>query len=106
MFGIHPAAPGVPTFFVHGAEDTVLPIADDRSEFAATTAPAAFLTLTHGSHSAPFDDGTDPSFPVVRATTTDFLRWALTGNGAALARLRTDAGSSGTATLTADRLPR
>jgi dienelactone hydrolase len=106
VFGIHPAAPGVPTFFVHGVEDTVLPIADDRSVFGATTAPAAFLTLTHGTHSAPFDDGTDPSFPVVRATTTDFLRWALAGNAAALSRLRTDAGSSGTASLTADRLPR
>jgi pimeloyl-ACP methyl ester carboxylesterase len=96
---------GVPTFFVHGLDDDVLPIADGRAVFAATTGPAAFLTLTHGTHSSPYDDDADPAYPVVLATTTDFLRWALTGDRTALARLRSDAASSGTATLTADRLP-
>jgi predicted esterase len=104
-FGTRLGLPAVPAFFVHGLDDDVLRIADDRAVFAATTGPAAFLTLTHGTHSAPYDDDSDPSYPVVRATTTDFLRWALAGDRAALARLRGDAASSGTATLTADRLP-
>jgi fermentation-respiration switch protein FrsA (DUF1100 family) len=104
-FGTRLGHPAVPAFFVHGLADDVLPIADDRSVFAATTGPAAFLTLIHGTHSAPYDDGADPAYPAVRATTTDFLRWALAGDRSALAQLRTDAASSGTATLTADRLP-
>ncbi|MGZ4644097.1 MAG: alpha/beta hydrolase family protein [Blastococcus sp.] len=104
-FGVHLTSPGVPTLFVHGAADTVLPLAEDRAVFDATTAPAAFVTLTHGEHSAPFDDGTDPSFGVVRSVTTDFLRWTLAGDAPALAALRADATRDGTARLTADRLP-
>jgi dienelactone hydrolase len=105
-FGTRLAAPGVPTFFVHGLADDVLQIADDRAVYAATRAPAAFLTLTHGTHSAPFDDGKDPSFPTVRTTTTDFLRWSLAGDRTALSRLRADATAAGLAALTGDRLPR
>lgn len=105
-FGTALAKPGVPTLFVHGVDDTVLPIAADRAVYDATTAPAAFLQLTHGTHSAPYDDGTDPSFGTVRAVTTDFLRWALSGDRAGLAALRHDATAAGNATLTGDRLPR
>jgi predicted dienelactone hydrolase len=104
-YGTTLAKPGVPTLFVHGTADTVLPLADDQKVFDATTAPAAFLQLTGGTHSAPYDDGTDPAFDTVRSVTTDFLRWALSGNRAALASMRRDATADGTAILTGDRLP-
>jgi pimeloyl-ACP methyl ester carboxylesterase len=80
--------PGVPTLFVHGTADQVIPVANDRGVFDIAPGPAAFLELAGGEHSPPFDDDTDPAYPAVEAATTDFLRWALTGDDAALAELR------------------
>jgi dienelactone hydrolase len=104
-FGADLARPGVPTLFVHGLTDPVLPIAEDRKVFASATAPAAFLQLTSGGHSGPYDDPSDPAYDTVQATTTDFLQWALDGDPDALVKLRRDATADGVATLAADRLP-
>lgn len=103
-FGSEFAAPGVPTLFVHGTDDTVLPIGDARTVFAAYPGPAAFLELAGGTHSAPFDGAGDPADAPVAAATTDFLRWALTGDDAALGDLRAVPQRWPDARLTGDRL--
>jgi dienelactone hydrolase len=104
-FGTEFADPGVPTFFVHGTADEVLPFDDDVALAAAAPEPTAFLELTGGTHSAPFDDGGDPLFPAVEAATTDFLEWALTNDGTALDALRAAPARWPAAVLSTDRLP-
>jgi dienelactone hydrolase len=103
-FGSDPAEPGVPTLFVHGTADEVLDLAQGRAAFEAATGPKAFLELVAGSHSTPYDLRTDVLWPTMLAATTDFLRWSLTGDPAALEALRTDADQPGFAALTDDRL--
>src|SRR3954467_4800999 len=107
-FGTAYAQPGVPTLFLHGTADDTLPIADGRTAYEAAPSPSAFVELIGGTHTEPYANPSDDSFPVVAAVTTDFLRWALDGDAAALAALRTDAdraGLAGLARLAGDRLP-
>jgi fermentation-respiration switch protein FrsA (DUF1100 family) len=104
-FGAAFAQPGVPTLFLHGTADDTLPVAGGRSVYEAAPAPSAFVELPGGTHTEPYANPSDDSFPVVRAVTTDFLRWALDGDAAALTALRADAVRPGLAQLTGDRLP-
>jgi predicted dienelactone hydrolase len=103
-FGPTIATPGVPTLFVHGTADDVLPLADGQAAYAAAPAAKAFVELPGGTHSAPYDDGADPHAAAVRALTTDFLRWTLDGDAQALTALRTDARQPGVTELTNDHL--
>lgn len=98
-FGTDLASPGVPTLFVHGGADQVIPPAEGRAVYDAAPGPAAWLELPGASHSAPYDDDADPAFDDVRVATTSFLRWTLADDAAALQALRT-----GVTPLTADRL--
>ncbi|MCW2535783.1 MAG: chlorophyllase [Modestobacter sp.] len=100
------ATPGVPTLFVHGTADDVLPLAGGLAAYAAAPAAKAFVELPGGTHSAPFDDASDPYSAAVRAVSTDFLRWTLTGDATALADLRTDAARPGVTELADDQLTR
>jgi len=95
------ADPGVPTLFVHGSRDDVLPLAEGTSVAAAAPGPTAFLELADADHSAPYDDAGSPWFATVAGATTAFLRWALADDAAALDELR--AVGDGLAT---DELPR
>lgn len=104
LFGPTAATPGVPTLFVHGTADDVLPLAGGQAAYAAAPAAKAFVQLPGGTHSAPYDDPSDPHAAAVRTVTTDFLRWALDGDGTALADLRTDADQPGVAQLADDQL--
>lgn len=99
------ASPGVPTLFVHGEDDDVLPISQGRGAYAAAPAPKAFLELSDGGHAEPFQDGADSRAPLVRSATTDFLRWTLQADPSALAELRRDVSASGTGRLVDDQLP-
>ena len=103
-FGPTAVAPGVPTLFVHGTADDVLPLAGGQDAYAAAPGPKAFVELPGGTHSAPYDDPDDPYAATVAAVTTDFLRWTLDGDPQALADLRSDADSAGRAELAADDL--
>jgi fermentation-respiration switch protein FrsA (DUF1100 family) len=103
-FGVDPAPPGVPTLFVHGTDDEVLPLAEGRAAFEAAEGPKAFLELVQGSHSSPYDLRNDVLWPTVLAATTDFLSWSLTGDPTGLEALRRDADQPGLAALTDDSL--
>ncbi|GAA3180777.1 hypothetical protein GCM10010531_38640 [Blastococcus jejuensis] len=103
-FGSAFAPPGVPALFVHGTDDTVLPVGDAQTMFSAYPGPAAFLELVGGTHSAPFDEASDPAYEAVAAATTDFLRWSLAGDEAALDDLRAVPQRWPGVQLTADRL--
>lgn len=97
--------PGVPMFFAHGTADSTIAIADGEAAYAAAPGPKAFLRLNQGSHASPYNNKpADVLFPTVRATTTDFLRWALAGDTAALAELRKAATQKGLTELSADAL--
>jgi dienelactone hydrolase len=104
-FGTAYAQPGVPTLFLHGTADGTLPIAGGRTAYEAAPSPSAFVELIGGTHTEPYANPSTDLFPVVAAVTTDFLRWALDGDAAALAALRSDADRAGLARLAGDRLP-
>ena len=104
FFGGEIAATDVPTLFVHGTQDTVLPIAEARAVFDGDSGPAAFLELDRATHSTPFDDEADPHYPAVRDATTSFLQWSLLDDDAALEALRTIGSRWSGALLTGDRL--
>jgi predicted dienelactone hydrolase len=103
-FGATETAPGVPTLFVHGTADAVLPVADGEAAYAATPGLRALVELPGGTHSAPYDDPSDPYATAVGSLTTDFLRWTLGGDVAALAAVRSDAAQPGLTTLVDDQL--
>jgi predicted dienelactone hydrolase len=103
-FGGDYVIPGVPTLVVHGATDGTTPLSQGEAVYRSLPAPKAGVELLHGSHSGPFDDSRDPSFSVVLATTSGFLRWALLADDGGVARLRTAADSPGIAVLKADEL--
>jgi fermentation-respiration switch protein FrsA (DUF1100 family) len=98
------ADPSVPVLFLHGAADDTVPIAGGRAAAAASPGPTAFVTLTGGTHTEPYANPGDDRFDVVRAVSTDFLRWSLAGDTAAIGRLRADAVQTGVGALTVDRL--
>ena len=101
---LSPAASGVPTLFVHGTADDVLPIAGGQAAYAAATGAKAFVQLPGATHSAPYDDPSDQYAATVATVTTDFLRWTLGGDAQALADLRRDAVQPGRAELVDDQL--
>ncbi|MFF3857199.1 alpha/beta hydrolase family protein [Micromonospora sp. NPDC002575] len=84
------AGPTAPVLFVHGDADPVVAVTVGRAAYARTPGPAGFLTVAGGDHGAYLTPGR-PGFAQVLATTTDFLRWALYGDRAALRRLPADA---------------
>ncbi|EWM67732.1 MULTISPECIES: chlorophyllase/cutinase-like alpha/beta fold protein [unclassified Micromonospora] len=95
--------PLAPMLFVHGSADRIVPESIGRAAYARCLGPAAFLSLRgqgHGEYLTPGRAG----FPQVLATTTDFLRWTLYADRAALRRLPADATSPGT-TFTTHSLP-
>ena len=104
VFTAPAAEPGVPTLFVHGTADDVLPIAGGRAAYDAATGAKAFVQLPGATHSAPYDDPSDQYSATVRTVTTDFLRWTLGGDAQALADLRADAVVPGRAELVDDQL--
>ncbi|WP_445482628.1 alpha/beta hydrolase family protein [Micromonospora chalcea] len=95
--------PLAPMLFVHGSADRIVPESIGRAAYARCLGPAAFLSLRgqgHGEYLTPGRSG----FPQVLATTTDFLRWTLYADRAALRRLPADATAPGT-TFTTHSLP-
>jgi predicted dienelactone hydrolase len=105
IFGGQIAAADVPTLFVHGTDDGALPLSEARAVFEADPGPAAFLRLDGATHARPYDDASDAHYPAVEEATTDFLRWALTDDDAALIDLRSISSRRPDAVLTGDRLP-
>ncbi|MFD6695691.1 alpha/beta hydrolase family protein [Micromonospora aurantiaca (nom. illeg.)] len=95
--------PLAPMLFVHGSADRIVPESIGRAAYARCLGPAAFLSLTGQGHGEYLTPGR-PGFAQVLATTTDFLRWTLYADRAALHRLPTDATAPGT-TLTTRALP-
>ncbi|MGC4894194.1 alpha/beta hydrolase family protein [Micromonospora sp. DT31] len=96
--------PLAPMLFVHGSADRIVPESIGRAAYARCLGPAAFLSLRgqgHGEYLTPGRSG----FAQVLATTTDFLRWTLYADRAALHRLPTDASLPGTTTLTTRSVP-
>ncbi|HXM58995.1 MAG TPA: chlorophyllase [Candidatus Dormibacteraeota bacterium] len=92
-----------PILFEHGDRDPIVPIATGRLTWDVLPWPKAFVTLEGQGHIDPYLRADSPAFDVVAATTTDFLRWALDGDQAALARLRQEAAAPGLSRLD-DRL--
>jgi fermentation-respiration switch protein FrsA (DUF1100 family) len=80
--------------FVHGDADNTTPYNLARVTYQAIpkTWKSAFLTFPGGDHINPYLNPATPDYAAMRATTTDFLRWALYGDAAASARLPKDAG--------------
>lgn len=97
------AGPPAPLLFVHGAADPIVPESVGRAAYARTSGPAAFLSLPGQGHGEYLTPGR-PGFAQVLATTTDFLRWTLYDDLAALRRLPADAALPGVTTLIT-RLP-
>ncbi|MEU8260173.1 alpha/beta hydrolase [Micromonospora sp. NPDC048999] len=97
------AGPVAPLLFVHGSADPTVPESVGRAAYAHAPGPAAFLSLTGQNHGAYLTPG-HSGFAQILATTTDFLRWTLYDDRAALHRLPADAQLPGVTTLT-NRLP-
>ncbi|WP_436278570.1 alpha/beta hydrolase family protein [Micromonospora marina] len=96
--------PLAPMLFVHGSADRIVPEPIGRAAYARCLGPAAFLSLTGQGHGEYLTPGR-PGFAQVLATTTDFLRWTLYADRAALHRLPTDAAAPGLTTFTTRSLP-
>ncbi|MEU1810087.1 alpha/beta hydrolase family protein [Micromonospora aurantiaca (nom. illeg.)] len=96
--------PLAPMLFVHGSADRIVPEPIGRAAYARCLGPAAFLSLIGQGHGEYLTPGR-PGFAQVLATTTDFLRWTLYADRAALRRLPTDATTPGLTTLTTRSLP-
>lgn len=94
----------VPMLFVHGSADESIPFADGEAAFQAYPGPKAAIELMGGTHTTPYNDEDDPAYATVRATSTDYLQWALTGDAQALDDLRADVQKGGAAQLVADQL--
>jgi fermentation-respiration switch protein FrsA (DUF1100 family) len=94
----------VPALYVHGDADPTIPIDEGESAYQDAPGPKAFVSLDGGAHSSPYDEADDPDAPAVRQLTTEFLRWTLLGDPAALARFRADVADSTTARLLDDAL--
>lgn len=86
--------PAVPALFVHGDADQTVPYENGRSAYDTLPWPKAFLTVEGGDHGKYLAAG-NPGFDQLIATTTDFLRWTLYGDGAAKGRLSRDATAQG-----------
>ena len=89
--------------FVHGDRDPIVPYWSGRLAWDAVPWPKAFVTLEGQGHIDPYLRPDDPAFAVVATTTTNFLRWSLTGDRATLDALRREAAAQGLTPLD-DRL--
>ncbi|MFI6133439.1 alpha/beta hydrolase [Micromonospora sp. NPDC051141] len=98
------ARPSTPMLFVHGAADRIVPESIGRAAYARCLGPAAFLSLPGQGHGEYLNPGR-PGFTEVLKTTTDFLRWTLYADRAALRRLPADATTPGITTFTTRALP-
>ncbi|MDG4804916.1 alpha/beta hydrolase [Micromonospora sp. WMMD980] len=101
---IGPVRPLAPVLFVHGTADKIVPQSIARAAYARCLGPAAFLSLRGQGHGEYLGPGR-PGFPEVLATTTDFLRWTLYGDRAALRRLPADATTPGVTTFATRAFP-
>jgi fermentation-respiration switch protein FrsA (DUF1100 family) len=86
-----------PMLFVHGRRDPTVAYADGRAAYDTVEWPKAFLSITDGGHLP-----TGGELDVVAATSTDFWRWSLYGDGSAKSRIKKDATRGGLATLSDD----
>jgi fermentation-respiration switch protein FrsA (DUF1100 family) len=84
-----------PMLFVQGKLDETVTYEQAFGAYNEVPWPKAFLELPRGTH-LPHRDQPE----VVAATTTDFWRWSLYGDGAAKVRMAQDASSTGAAGLT------
>ncbi|MEV0000718.1 alpha/beta hydrolase [Micromonospora sp. NPDC050980] len=101
---VGPVRPLAPVLFVHGTADRIVPHSIGRAAYARCLGPAAFLSLLRQGHGEYLNPGR-PGFAPVLATTTDFLRWALYADRAALRRLPADATTPGVTTFTTRSFP-
>ncbi|SCG73430.1 Alpha/beta hydrolase family protein [Micromonospora humi] len=101
---VGPVRPLAPVLFVHGTADRIVPQSIGRAAYARCLGPAAFLSLRGQGHGEYLGPGR-PGFPEVLATTTDFLRWTLYGDRAALRRLPADATTPGVTAFTTRSFP-
>ena len=77
-------SPGRPPnlLFVHGARDTVVPVAVGRAAYERVPWPKSFLLLEDRWHSEYLRPGR-PGFTGLRAVVANFLRWTLYGDDSA-----------------------
>nr|WP_240942514.1 chlorophyllase [Planosporangium thailandense] len=87
--------PVTPALFVHGDADQTVTYEGGRSAYDADPWPKAFLTVIGGDHGS-YLTADGPGFEQMINATTDFLRWTLYGDVAALARLAADGTAAGT----------
>ena len=87
--------PVTPVLFVHGDADPTVSYRGGRAAYGAVPWPKAFLTLLGGDHGRYLAAG-GAGFDQMIRTTTDFLRWSLYRDPAALGRLSGDGTSTGT----------
>ena len=75
----------LPTMLVHGDADSIYGVSQDT--YPLLGAPKWFVTLHGSTHSAPFEDSTDPADELVPVITTAFFDRYLKGRKAAEKRL-------------------
>jgi dienelactone hydrolase len=89
------SGPPAQLLFVHGDQDSTVPIATGKAVYNSTTWPKAFMTIIGGYHLSPvYNDGA--ATRASHTTMLDFLRWSLYGDAAARNRLAGDATITGT----------
>jgi fermentation-respiration switch protein FrsA (DUF1100 family) len=86
-FGDAYTGPAASMLFVHGDQDTTTPYSMGQVAYAKVPWPKAFLTMPGEAHIDPYLKPGDKAFEAVARATTDFLRWTLYGDRAALQRL-------------------
>jgi fermentation-respiration switch protein FrsA (DUF1100 family) len=97
--------PGKPMLFVHGAADDAIPLWQGQQLYSYAPGPKAFLELQYATHSRPYDDPSDDSWPVIADSTTAYLAWALDLDGGGLDRMRAAVDDDAGAELSGDELP-
>lgn len=95
MLGGSYTGPVTPVLFVHGDADQTVTYQGGRAAYDADPWPKAFLTVIGGDHGSYLGAGESGFNQMIKAT-TDFLRWTLYGDAAALRRLPTDGTAAGT----------
>ena len=78
----------VPMLFEQSDDDPLVPYWTGRLLWEGLPWPKSFVTLQGQGHIDPYLVPTSPGFAVVAATTTDFLRWSVSGDQTARNDLR------------------
>jgi len=99
MAGATYGGPAAPQLFLHGDADRIVPLARGWAAYRQVPWPKAFLRLANQGHGEFLTPGRR-GFEQVVAVTTEFLRWTLYADPAALSALRATARSSGIAEFT------